>query len=33
MTIRGDDVAMPPAGTEQIDEAGLALVGDWIGGM
>jgi hypothetical protein len=33
MTIRGDDVAMPPAGTEQIDPAGLALVGDWIGGM
>jgi hypothetical protein len=33
MTIRGDDAAMPPAGSELVDEAGLALVSDWIDGM
>src|SRR4029078_11959601 len=33
MTIRGDDAAMPPAGTEQIDEEGLAVIADSIGGV
>jgi len=33
MTIRGDDAAMPPAGTELVDQAGLALISAWIGGM
>lgn len=33
MTIRGDDAAMPPAGTELVDQSGMDLVAAWIGGM
>ena len=33
MTIRGNEVAMPPVASELVDQDALALISDWIGDM